>query len=154
MQSSGAQLTTGGMLLLAFFLACHECDQAEAFVIPFFSARQPSAGPSFVAASSRSCRYMSSSFYEDFEEYADDDDDDDDYEDTIDPDSLGDWRDFRRNLAQSVSTSDEEDEDEQRAPARTSVSKENEEVLSSQNKELAEEYKNGVWAHEVSTVRL
>jgi hypothetical protein len=34
-----------------------------------------------------------------------------------------------------------------------SVSKDNEEVLLSQNRQLAEEYRKGVWAHETSTVR-
>ena len=101
----------------------------------------------------------SSSFYDDFEcddDFEEEEEDDDDDYDTIDPESLGDWRNFRRNLAQSevASSLDEDDiEDELRMPAKTSVSRENEDILSSQNEKLAEEYKNGVWAHEVTTVR-
>ena len=109
----------------------------------------------------------SSSFYDDFEcddydeddeEEEEEDDDDDDFDDDmIDPESLGDWRNFRRNLAQSeiaLSSLDDNNSDgELRIPAITSVSRENEDILSSQNEKLAEEYKNGVWAHEIATVR-
>lgn len=103
----------------------------------------------------------SSSFYDDFEcdddfDNDDDEEDDDHDDDMIDPESLGDWRNFRRNLAQSEAASslDEDDnEDELRKPVKTSVSRENEDILTSQNEKLAEEYKNGVWAHEVATVR-
>ena len=98
---------------------------------------------------------------------ADDDDD-------IDPNSLGDWRAFRMNLAntglsdsQSSSSSiDGIDLEEQptesssataasdsaaapSAPSRPkSVSKKNEELLNDQSAVLAEEYLTGVWAHE------
>lgn len=137
---------------MACFFICQDLEQAEAFLCPL--SLRPSSLPSFAASQSTSCRHMSSSssFYEDFESFdnGEDDDGDDDY--MIDPDSLGDWRDFRRNLAQSVSASNEEGE-ERRDPSVVSVSKENEAVLSSQNKDLAEEYKSGVWAHETSTVR-
>ena len=100
-----------------------------------------------------------SSFYADFDDEEDDDDDEDD-EGMIDPDSLGDWRDFRRSLAQREASfrekeeeGDDDEVDRKRVKTKpTSVSNENEEVLSSQNKELAEEYKKGVWAHEVATV--
>lgn len=82
------------------------------------------------------------------------DDDDDDV--SIDPDSLGDWRAFRRNLAQSgigVSESSSESAEggskEKKPEAKPkSVSKRNEELLMSQNKALANEYRTGVWAHE------
>lgn len=102
----------------------------------------------------------------------DDDDDDDDY---IDTESLGDWRTFRRSLAMDGTTSLSSDsggdiggmgntkttttkKQQQQQQTRKggtirSVSKDNEEVLFSQNKQLAEEYMNGVWAHETSTVR-
>mmetsp|Transcript_110192 Transcript_110192/g.318487 ORF Transcript_110192/g.318487 Transcript_110192/m.318487 type:complete len:465 (-) Transcript_110192:212-1606(-) len=79
------------------------------------------------------------------EEEDDDDDDDDDY---IDTDSLGDWRNFRRSL----SMLEEGNEDpEQKKEATKTVSKENEELLRSQNEALHEEYMTGVWAHETST---
>lgn len=112
------------------------------------------------------------------DEDGDDDDDDTDY---IDTDSLGDWRNFRRSLtlgmeveenqddgnntknsvsSTKVSVKDDDDVDalpSKRPPTKSglsvkSVSKDNEEVLKSQNKDLAEEYLNGVWAHETSTV--
>ena len=70
------------------------------------------------------------------------DDDDDDDDDEIDPDSLGDWRAFRRSLATTEATTQEAD----------SSSPENELVLRTQNEALAKEYKT-VWAHETSTVR-
>jgi len=97
---------------------------------------------------------------------ADDDNGDDD---SIDPNSLGDWRTFRMNLANSglssTSTSsvdgiDLEESEESSAVVSTaaeakpsstrpkSVSKKNEQLLSTQNSALAEEYRNGVWAHE------
>jgi hypothetical protein len=65
------------------------------------------------------------------------DDDEDDY---IDTDSLGDWRNFRKSLTMTA---------EKPRP----VSKENEELLASQNQQLFQEYKSGAWAHETSTVR-
>lgn len=100
-------------------------------------------------------------------------DDDEDDDDSIDPNSLGDWRAFRMNLANtdlsSPSTSStsidgiglEEEgviqDSSSIAPAAEtapqksrpkSVSKKNEELLNAQNAILAEEYLNGVWAHE------
>ncbi|GAX12459.1 hypothetical protein FisN_24Hh033 [Fistulifera solaris] len=68
----------------------------------------------------------------------------------IDVDSLGNWRDFRRSLGQSFSSSSSVPEIR---PA-TSVSTENEAVLATQNEELALEYRNGVWAHETSVPEL
>lgn len=63
------------------------------------------------------------------------DDDEDDY---IDTDSLGDWRNFRKSLTMTA---------EKPRP----VSKENEELLATQNQQLFQEYKSGAWAHETST---
>lgn len=100
-----------------------------------------------------------------------DDDDDDDDDEYIDDSSLGDWRQFRANLATSgISTqgSDGEDDtgngadegagdstppsaistDAGNARQRKSVSKRNESLLKSQNAELYKEYETGVWAHE------
>ena len=107
------------------------------------------------------------------------DDDDDDY---IDEDSLGDWRSFRMNLANSVASGDSSiggvtsssiidgidlSDDEAVSSTETtptnnndqvvsqkrpkSVSKQNEELLSAQNSALAQEYLNGVWAHDTSS---
>ncbi|KAL9185107.1 hypothetical protein ACHAXT_002884 [Thalassiosira profunda] len=95
---------------------------------------------------------------------------DDDTPDTdeIDPNSLGDWRAFRMNLsntglssssATSVDGIDLEDtpavasvatSTSQSAARPKSVSKKNEELLNAQNAALAEEYLNGVWAHEAA----
>lgn len=153
------------MLLLVVILAVsHELEQAEAFLAPSLSNVRPSAT---ITTRPQTSRYMSSSFYEDFEDFNsnnndDNNDDEDDDDDTIDPDSLGDWRNFRRNLAQSTPPVSEDIDDKASGKAdelkeatattsRTSVSKENEEILSNQSKDLAEEYKAGVWAHEVST---
>ena len=100
--------------------------------------------------------------------------DDDDY---IDEDSLGDWRSFRKNLANSAASistarssidgidlSEESisatitsesstssstiNTDNQQRPK--SVSKQNEQLLEAQNSALAKEYLDGVWAHESS----
>lgn len=60
-------------------------------------------------------------------------------DDEIDPDSLGDWRAFRRSLAGLTTT--------------VAGCIENERVLRTQNEALADEYRTGVWAHETSTVR-
>ena len=93
----------------------------------------------------------------------DDDEDDDEY---IDTDSLGDWRNFRRTL--SIVTDEDTQQDETSSTRKKSTVKEasssssvtnknkneNEELLKSQNKELHQEYKTGVWAHETSTVSL
>ena len=76
-----------------------------------------------------------------------DDDEEDDDDDAIDVDSLGDWRDFRRNLAGMTSESSAASTNNRKGCA------ENEQVLRTQNEVLANEYKTGVWAHETSTVR-
>eukprot|EP00591_Stephanopyxis_turris_P002313 CAMPEP_0195508638 /NCGR_PEP_ID=MMETSP0794_2-20130614/1794_1 /TAXON_ID=515487 /ORGANISM="Stephanopyxis turris, Strain CCMP 815" /LENGTH=514 /DNA_ID=CAMNT_0040635647 /DNA_START=51 /DNA_END=1595 /DNA_ORIENTATION=+ len=93
----------------------------------------------------------------------DDDDDDDDEE--IDTSSLGDWRKFRMNLAETgLNTNDDDNDDEdsssspsstsgessKKQPKRKSVSKLNEQLLESQNEKLAKEYKSEVWAHETA----
>ena len=93
----------------------------------------------------------------------DDDDDDDEYDDI----QLGDWRQFRMNLAETgIKTPQDvrkpaEDKDESansaisEEPKRPrSVSKKNEELLKSQNQQLADEYLSGVWAHEISEPEL
>lgn len=88
--------------------------------------------------------------YNDFDDQGEDDEEeDDDEDDLIDADSLGDWRAFRRNLAGSTESS-EESGTVDKSPKK-SVSKENEALLQLQNEELAEEYRTGVWAHEIST---
>jgi hypothetical protein len=78
-----------------------------------------------------------------------DEDDEDDEDDMIDVESLGNWRDFRRSLGQSFSSSSSVSE---KLPS-LSVSTENEALLATQNEELALEYRSGVWAHETSVVR-
>jgi len=78
----------------------------------------------------------------------DDDDDDDEDDDYIDTDSLGDWRNFRRSLA--MGTNDDEGASDSIISNEREVT-ENEKVLEKQNKELAEEYASGVWAHQTST---
>ena len=140
------------VLCLVLFLA----DHGDAFLPPppraqgFFHR----VGPAYSWGSRRStvarrCSYSfplcMRSWYGDDREEEDDDDDDE----MIDPDSLGDWRAFRRNLA--VSSTDPEKT--KKTPSKQSVSRQNEELLKSQNEELAKEYTTGVWAHEVSTVR-
>jgi hypothetical protein len=98
----------------------------------------------------------------------DDDEDDEDDDEYIDTDSLGDWRNFRRTL--SIVTDEDTQQDETSSTRKKSTVKEasssssvtnknnnknkneNEELLKSQNKELHQEYKSGVWAHETSTV--
>jgi hypothetical protein len=82
---------------------------------------------------------------DDEDDEEDDDDDDDDPDDFIDPKSLGDWRNFRRNLSIDESSDSEN-------KVKKAVSKENEKLLLSQNKQLGEEYKTGVWAHPTATV--
>lgn len=91
------------------------------------------------------------SLYEDSFQEDDDDDDDDEY---IDTESLGDWRNFRRSLA--MGDADDNDESSKDSTAASMVSNErevteNEQVLKKQNKELAEEYASGIWAHQVAT---
>ena len=98
-----------------------------------------------------------------YDEDDDDDDDDEDDDDFIDTESLGDWRTFRRNLA--FEEDDEQQQQQQQQLEKTeekvvtekrpkSVSKENEQILLSQNEELAREYITGVWAHEIATVSI
>lgn len=144
----GAVSALMGALLLV--VVCQECNRVEAFVPPFQVGNQKSPflmKQNIISVRKTTCRcYSGSSFYDDF-----DNDDEDDDDDMIDVDSLGDWRDFRRNLAKSI-PQDDEDDIQEIATVRTSGSKENEELLTSQSKELGEEYKNGVWAHVVSTV--
>ena len=72
-----------------------------------------------------------------------DDYDDSYYEEAIDPDSLGDWRDFRRSLTATSSNSEEK-----------KISRDNLELLKSQNTDLADEFASSVWAHQVATVGL
>ncbi len=103
--------------------------------------------PLFAVANTLSKRAFSSQVYNNRRH--EDDDDEDNEDDMIDVDSLGNWRDFRRSLGQSFSSSSSVPEIR---PA-TSVSTENEAVLATQNEELALEYRNGVWAHETSVVR-
>jgi hypothetical protein len=81
--------------------------------------------------------------------FEDDDEDDDDDEDYIDTDSLGDWRNFRRSLA--MGTNDDEGSSDSITSNEREVT-DNEKVLEKQNKELAEEYAAGVWAHQTPTV--
>ena len=91
--------------------------------------------------------------------------DDENGDDDIDPDALGDWRAFRMNLANtglsSSTTTSIDGIDLVETPQEvssiatptpksrpSSVSKQNEQLLNSQNAALAEEYLTGVWAHE------
>ena len=84
-------------------------------------------------------------FYNDFEGYnVDDDDDEEDDDDEFLLVDDRNWRTFRKNLSMK--------EGKVKKPP-LSVSVENEEVLESQSKELYKEYKQGIWAHETSTVR-
>lgn len=156
--SNGVMLTVG---LVVFLLALQtEISEVNSFHVssleslkysPFATRKQQSA--SELKALPAFDRY----------EFEDDDDDDDDYDDDddmIDPDSLGDWRNFRRNLAASTTTVGTIDDDGMKSdsgiedPNKTStagvVSKENQEILTSQSRDLAEEYKK-VWAHTTST---
>lgn len=104
-------------------------------------------------------RRRTTSLYGSLEEDDEEDDDDEDDDDYIDTDSLGDWRNFRRSL-----TVGEHDDDDTAGDASATSSKtlleafsserevtENEMILQSQNKKLAEEYASGVWAHETAT---
>ena len=78
-------------------------------------------------------------------EKGEEDDEDDDYIDTA---QLGDWRTFRMNLAETGNPTDKKPKN----ASRKSVSVENEEVLRSQSKSLADEYQQGIWAHETAMV--
>jgi hypothetical protein len=141
-------MTTRILIGLACFLHL-EC--AEGFTsgssIRFFGSRFASGAESITKLQS------SENFYNDFDDESidagNDDDDEEDDDDFIDTDQLGDWRTFRMNLAETGSPTDKKPKD---AP-RKSVSRENEEVLRSQSKFLADEYEKGMWAHDTATVR-
>lgn len=88
-------------------------------------------------------------------------------EDEYDPNSLGDWRQFRMKLINSMDSSSDTvtsidgidvSESATTVTKKTerpkSVSRRNEEVLMAQNEDLGEEYLKGVWAHESSMVCL
>jgi len=72
---------------------------------------------------------------------------DGDGDDYIDADKLVDWREFRMNLARTVTSSGKNNWSSQK---KKSISKENEVLLRIQSESLAEECMAGVWAHEVS----
>jgi hypothetical protein len=132
------------------------------------------AGAAAAAISTRTnLALFSNRFPSDEEKDDNNDEEDDEY---ITTDSLGDWRNFRRNLSLQLENDHDDDVDDDDADGDfkdsednsnstrqsnsrkkslsvQSVSKDNEEVLRSQNKNLAEEYLNGVWAHQTSTVR-
>lgn len=162
-------IATGGVMILALLVVCHQSDSVNAFMVASPSSRgqqnslcRPSSFGSSRADIGFITRidFAAASFYNDFEDYEDEEDDEeeDDDDDMIDPDSLGDWRDFRRQLAKTTSSSLPVLDSEETVPKGSSavrssfVCKENEEVLYSQNENLAEEYKTGVWAHEITTV--
>jgi hypothetical protein len=103
---------------------------------------------------------LQQTFYNDFGS-DDQGDEDEDEDDTIDPDQLGDWRLFRKNLAAAAASI--QDENTTATTTTTSVessqmpktvSKLNEQVLRSQSPTLYEEYVGGVWAHTTSVVRI
>mmetsp|Transcript_10668 Transcript_10668/g.21825 ORF Transcript_10668/g.21825 Transcript_10668/m.21825 type:complete len:483 (+) Transcript_10668:184-1632(+) len=130
-------------LLVALFLV----GQKESDAFTCSSSLLSSSSLSAASRQSTSSRLMGT-FYNDFEGYNDeldnDDDDDDDDDEEEDEYLLVDdrnWRTFRKNLSLQ--------EAGDRIPS--TVSKENEEILESQSKELYSEYKQGIWAHETST---
>ncbi|GKY90370.1 hypothetical protein MPSEU_000011000 [Mayamaea pseudoterrestris] len=96
------------------------------------------------------------SFYDDFDD--EESLENQDKDEIIDPDSLGDWRLFRRNLAAMTATSSDSSSPllDTSVPVKTtqrprSVSKLNEEILKTQSESLHEEYTTGVWAHTIAT---
>ena len=141
--------------------------------------RSSSASAASTAATGK---FMSLSSPDENEDNEANDGYDTDDDESIDPNSLGDWRTFRMNLANSdtllssetsstaASTSIDGIEIETSKPTTIasttetsssslsslpisrrrpkSVSEENEQLLTTQNSDLAEEYVNGVWAHE------
>ena len=165
------------LLSIAALLLSSLCLLVGAFSVSKLSAATNS--PRTLATSSRQrcvLHYGTSDFF--FSDNDDDDDDDyDDDDDMIDPDSLGDWRAFRRNLASTMdgsataaeastttttSTTNKSGGDQQGSgnpfsgkSARTvrAISQENQELLLSQNEKLGKEFRDDVWAHETSTVR-
>jgi len=99
---------------------------------------------------------------DDDDDLDDEDDDDDDNDDEyIDTELLGDWRNFRRSLAMGTNEDDDADISSGEKAISDSIAAamesnerevtENEKVLEEQNKELAEEYASGIWAHQIST---
>ncbi len=118
------------------------------FCIEFrFTAAFLPSHPLFAVTKTLSKRTFSTIVYSNRKN--EDEDDEDDEDDMIDVESLGNWRDFRRSLGQSFSSSSSVSE---KLPS-LSVSTENEALLATQNEELALEYRSGVWAHETSVVR-
>lgn len=127
-------------------------DHAFAFQ-PFRLVKNQQPSKRIFSVSGYSSLFMGSVFFNDFGEDAAGNDDDED-DSVIDPDSLGDWRTFRRNLA-SESTNDSNNKERTIQTKRpVSVSRGNEEVLKSQSKTLAAEYMNDLWAHEVATTEV
>lgn len=126
---------------------------ADGFVPSSLSANR---SPSSAFGLERKQKRVSPSFlYEDSFQDNDEEEDDDDDDEYIDTDSLGDWRNFRRSLA--MGDADDNNESSKDSTASSMVSNErevteNEQVLKEQNKELAEEYASGIWAHQVATV--
>lgn len=135
------------LLVLVAFLEM-QATHSFSLQIPWLSQCQQ--GTSSAAQRHTSCLYNSVDDYLDADE---DEEDDDEY---IDTDSLGDWRNFRRSLSMledsSAVAAEEESSTKSLKASTKTVSKENEDLLKSQNEELHEEYKSGVWAHETSTV--
>jgi hypothetical protein len=102
----------------------------------------------------RTTRLHYSVFDDDEENDEDDDDEEEDDDEYIDSEALGDWRTFRRNLATSAVSDNNDESSTSKKSRKKSVSKGNEELLLSQNEKLAKEYMTGVWAHETSTVSI
>jgi hypothetical protein len=96
-------------------------------------------------------------FYNDFEGFDNNDNDDEEEEEEEEEDDFllvdhRDWRTFRKNLV-SLQKENKDTSTNKLNHKLKSVSKENEEILQSQSPTLFQEYQQGVWAHEVSTVR-
>jgi hypothetical protein len=154
MMSSYIKLSTTTLVLLALLVS------TEGFSLTpqttSISCRISSSSSAVVSRQRQSPLYYS--IYDDDEDddEDDDDDDDEDEDDVIDADSLGDWRTFRRNLASPTLPNGAASQFEEfgaAVPKTKSVSKANEDLLQTQNEQLAKEYLSGVWAHETSTVR-
>jgi hypothetical protein len=168
--------TKGNLLVLLSVAAAVALSSTEAFA-PHHAApvgrhsqlqrTRTTRSPSFISSNSnsKSALFLQDSSF-DFEDDEEDDDEDDDEEDDdddeirIDPDSLGDWRTFRRNLAATPETEGEAGttttEGTSFATEKPTVVRQdspNEKVLKAQSEELAKEY-TGVWAHEISTVSI
>jgi hypothetical protein len=143
-----------------------------------FNARETSTSPSSSSGLQRQdCRvvpnhpqrkqrrrqqsFLYGSSLDDDDDFDEDDDDDDDDDEYIDTELLGDWRNFRRSLAIGTDDDGGDGSSGEKAigdsitAAMASNEREvteNEKVLEEQNKELAEEYASGIWAHQISTV--